>query len=169
MVRTNGAASWLTEEEERLWRGWVQVNAAMAATLQRELADDGLSLPDLDVLVHLTDDPQGRLRVSDLAGLLQWERSRLSHHVLRMEGRGFVQRVGCAEDGRGAFVVVTPAGRAAIEQAAPGHVATVRRLLFDVLDPDRLRCLAQTIDALLAAQVATVEGAAGGESAARTA
>ena len=86
---------WLTAEEERVWRRWLTLNARLSATLQRELQDDaGLSAPDYEVLVHLTDSPAGRVRVTDLARLLQWERSRVSHHVTRMESRRLVQRVG---------------------------------------------------------------------------
>jgi DNA-binding MarR family transcriptional regulator len=142
---------WLTAEEERVWRRWVTLNARLSATLQRELQDDaGLSMPDFEVLVHLTDTPAGRVRVTDLARLLQWERSRVSHHVTRMESRRLVQRVECAEDGRGAFVVITPQGRAAIEQAAPGHVNTVRRLVFDALSPEEVDALATIVDKVLA-------------------
>jgi DNA-binding MarR family transcriptional regulator len=141
---------WLTAEEERVWRRWLTLNARMSATLQRELQDDaGLSMPDFEVLVHLTDSPEGRMRVTDLARLLQWERSRVSHHVTRMERRRLVQRVECAEDGRGAFVVITPDGRAAIEQAAPGHVNTVRRLVFDALSPEEVDALATIVEKAL--------------------
>ena len=90
------------------------------------------------------------MRVTDLARLLQWERSRVSHHVTRMERRRLVQRVECAEDGRGAFVVITAQGRAAIEQAAPGHVNTVRRLVFDALSPEEVNAFATIIDKALA-------------------
>ena len=141
----------LTAQEERVWRRWLTLNARLSATLHRELHDDaGLSMPDFEVLVHLTDSPAGRLRVTDLSRLLQWERSRVSHHVTRMESRRLVQRVECAEDGRGAFVVITPEGRAASEQAAPGHVYTVRRLVFDALSPEEFEALAAIIDKLLA-------------------
>lgn len=140
----------LTEAEERLWRDWVQVNAQMTMARQRDLQADGLSASDFDVLVHLTDDPDGRARVTDLAGLLQWERSRVSHHVARMEGRALVQRVECPSDRRGAFVVVTAAGREALERATPGHARTVRRLLLDALDPEERAQLARTLTALLA-------------------
>jgi DNA-binding MarR family transcriptional regulator len=142
---------WLTAQEQRVWRRWLTLNARLSATLHRELQDDaGLSMPDYEVLVHLTDSPEGRMRVTDLARLLQWERSRVSHHVTRMERRRLVQRVECAEDGRGAFVVITPDGRAAIEQAAPGHVNTVRRLVFDGLSPEEVGALATIIEKALA-------------------
>ena len=141
---------WLSAQEEHVWRGWLKLNAELSATLQREMQDDaGLSMPDFEVLVHLTDSPEGRVRVTDLARLLHWERSRVSHHVTRMERRGLVERNECTEDGRGAFIVVTPAGRAAIEQAAPGHVRAVRRLMFDALSKDEIGHLGTTIDKLL--------------------
>ncbi len=69
--------------------------------------------------------------------MLTWEKSRTSHHLTRMEKRGLVGREQCPDDARGAFVAITPAGREAIEQAAPGHACTVRRLVFDHLTPDR--------------------------------
>jgi len=142
---------WLTAEQERVWRRWVTLNARLSATLQRELQDDaGLSMQDYEVLVHLTDSAEGRVRVTDLARLLLWERSRVSHHVTRMESRRLVRREECAEDGRGAFVVITPQGRAAIEQAAPGHVNTVRLLVFDALSPEEIDAFATIIDKALA-------------------
>ena len=142
---------WLTAEEQRVWRRWMTLNAQLSATLQRELQDDaGLSMQDYEVLVHLTDSAEGRVRVTDLARLLLWERSRVSHHVTRMESRRLVRREECAEDGRGAFVVITPQGRAAIEQAAPGHVNTVRLLVFDALSPEEIDAFATIIDKALA-------------------
>jgi len=141
---------WLTAQEERVWRRWLTLNARLSATLHKELQDDaGLSMPDFEVLVHLTDSPQGRIRVTDLARALQWERSRVSHHVTRMERRRLVQRVECAEDGRGAFIVITPQGRAVIEQAAPGHVNAVRRLVFDALSPEEVNAFATIIEKAL--------------------
>jgi DNA-binding MarR family transcriptional regulator len=143
-------ARWLSADEERLWRRWLLLNSRLAATLQREMQDDaGLSNSDFEVLVNLTDNPQGRLRVTDLATQMLWERSRLSHHVTRMERRGMVQRVECAEDGRGAFVAITPEGRTAIEGAAPGHVEAVRRLVFDALRDEDATRLGTIVDQLL--------------------
>jgi DNA-binding MarR family transcriptional regulator len=145
------AVQWLTAQEQHIWRGWLKLNTELASTLQRELQQDaGLSMQDYEVLVHLTDNPEGRIRVTELAGLLQWERSRVSHHIKRMEHRGLVGRSECSEDGRGAFVVITPEGRAAIEEAAPGHVMAVRRLMFDALSEEEKAALAAVIDKLLA-------------------
>jgi DNA-binding MarR family transcriptional regulator len=141
---------WLTTDEQRLWRGWLRLNAQLTSSLQRELQEDaGLSNSDFEVLVHLTDSADGRVRVSDLAAEMLWERSRLSHHVTRMERRRMVQRSECPEDGRGAFVEITPQGRAAIEGAAPGHVEAVRRLVFDALQGEDVSTMSALVDKLL--------------------
>lgn len=141
---------WLTAEQQRAWRGWLAMSARLPAALHRQLQQDsGLSLQDFDVLVQLTESAVGRVRVSDLAHALGWERSRLSHHVKRMEGRGLVQREECEDDGRGAFVVVTPAGQEAIELAAPAHAATVRDLVFSGLSEEDLAALTRLTDVVL--------------------
>jgi DNA-binding MarR family transcriptional regulator len=141
---------WLPDDTQRLWRRWLRMNALLPGALHRELqADAGLSLPDFDVLVQLTDSPEARVRVSDLARGLSWERSRVSHHVTRMERRGLVRRDECRDDGRGAWVVLTQQGRTAIEQAAPGHVATVRRLVFDALTAEEAEVMAGVVEKVL--------------------
>jgi DNA-binding MarR family transcriptional regulator len=125
---------WLTDDQQRAWRGWLGLSTRLPTALHRQLyADSELSLPDFEVLVRLTESPGGRVRVTELAEALQWERSRLSHHVRRMETRGLVAREECENDGRGAFVVVTEHGRGAIADAAPGHARTVRELFFSDL------------------------------------
>ena len=142
---------WLNADEERLWRGWLRLNAQLTLRLMRELQEDaGLSQQDFEVLVNLTDTEEGRVRVSDLAAQMLWERSRLSHHLTRMERRGMVQRSECAEDGRGAFIEITPAGRTAIERAAPGHVQAVRRLVFDGLQGEDVETMSGIVGRLLA-------------------
>lgn len=133
---------WLDDVEQRTWRALLAVQSRLPAALARDLQRTSeLSLADFDVLVQLSEDAEGRARVSALAGALSWERSRLSHHVARMERRALVARVDCEDDGRGAFIEITSTGRAAIEDAAPGHVEEVRRLVFDALTPDEVRLL----------------------------
>jgi DNA-binding MarR family transcriptional regulator len=140
------SALWLSDQQQHVWRLWLSVQALMPAALHRELqADAGLSLPDYDVLVQLAESPRGKARVTDLAKALAWEKSRVSHHLTRMERRGLVQREECHDDGRGAFVAITQVGRTAIERAAPGHVRTVHALLFDQLTDEEL----DTLDVLL--------------------
>ncbi|MDL5205885.1 MarR family winged helix-turn-helix transcriptional regulator [Streptomyces sp. ALI-76-A] len=135
---------WLTPEEQRAWRSFVRLQERLGGRLARLLqAESHLSVADFAVLVNLTDVPEGRQRFLDLARALEWEKSRMSHHIARMVKRGLVERDECAEDGRGAFVVITEAGRTAIEAAAPLHVRAVRTLFLDHVTPAELRTLAQ--------------------------
>jgi DNA-binding MarR family transcriptional regulator len=141
---------WLDEREARAWRGLQAMQLRLTARLSRELAaESDLSWPDYTVLVVLTDQPEGRLRAFELGRELGWEKSRVSHHVTRMVDRGLVTRERCASDQRGAFVVVTPRGRRAIEAAAPGHVEAVRRHFVDLLTPEQLEQLAALTDRVL--------------------
>jgi len=134
---------WLEPDQQRAWRAWLDAHAHLSARLNRELqASSGLSLSDYDVLVHLTDVPAGRLRAYELGHGLEWEKSRVSRQVSRMAERGLVTREASPEDGRGAYVAITPAGRMAIEEAAPAHVELVQRLVFDGLSPAQVRTLA---------------------------
>jgi DNA-binding MarR family transcriptional regulator len=133
---------WLDDEEQRAWRAFVQMQARLSAELNRRLqATAGLSLADYEVLVLLTDVAEGRLRPYQLQTTLEWEQSRLSHHLGRMQRRGLVRREECASDGRGAYIALTDAGREAITNAAPDHVETVRRLFFDALKPAQVTAL----------------------------
>ena len=141
----------MTQPQERLWRQWLALNARVPIALNRQLQEDSnLSLQDFEVLVQLTESPEGRLRVTELAAALAWERSRVSHHVTRMTGRGLVEREECQDDGRGALVVVTPEGRDAMEQAAPAHVRTVRDLVFASLDDRQLSLVTAFAEGVLA-------------------
>jgi DNA-binding MarR family transcriptional regulator len=141
---------WLTDDEQRTWRGLLQMTSRLDARLNRDLQQSsGLSLADYDVLVLLTERPDGRLRVFEIADDLQWEQSRLSHHLARMERRGLVAREDCTTDRRGAFVVLTAAGRDAIEKAAPEHVATVRQLVFDGLSGEQVTNLQSFVSRVL--------------------
>lgn len=134
---------WLTPKQQRVWRDWLAVSAQLPVALHRRLqADSGLSLQDFAVLVYLTDNDDGRVRISQLAKALSWERSRFSHHYKRMESRGLITREECPDDARGAFIVLTPAGRDAIERAAPGHARVVRDLVFDSLSDEELEVVA---------------------------
>ena len=133
---------WLTEDEQRAWRGLLRMTTRLNARLNRQLQDEcGLSLADYEVLVVLSEAPAGRLRVFEITDALAWEQSRVSHQLARMQRRGLVAREECPTDGRGAFVVLTEAGRDAIERAAPAHVQTVRQLVFDGLTRDQLAAL----------------------------
>jgi DNA-binding MarR family transcriptional regulator len=134
---------WLTPEEQYAWRAFVRLHERLGGRLGRQLqTESNMSTADFAVLVELTDAPDGRQRFLDLAQSVEWEKSRMSHHISRMAKRGLVAREECPEDGRGAFVVITDAGREAIEAAAPLHVEAVRALFLDHVTPSELRVLA---------------------------
>jgi len=143
---------WLSAGEERAWRALQFMQMRLEGALARQLAaDSGLSYPDYVVLVALTDRPDGRMRPFELAAVLGWEKSRLSHHVARMAGRGLVEKEACDADRRGAYVKVTTRGRRELEAAAPGHVDAVRRLFVDRLTARQLAALGEAAEAVLAA------------------
>jgi DNA-binding MarR family transcriptional regulator len=142
---------WLADDEHRAWCALIAMHTQLTARLNRQLQDDsGLSLADFDVLSQLTDHHEDRARNYELADALQWEKSRLSHHLSRMQRRGLITRENAPDDGRGALVVLTEEGRRAIRQAAPGHVTAVRRYMFDHLDPDQVTALREVAETVLA-------------------
>lgn len=143
---------WLNEGQERAWRALQCMQMRLDGELARQLAaDSGLSYSDYVVLVALTDRLNGRMRLFELAAVLGWEKSRVSHHVARMADRGFVKKEKCDADRRGAFVVVTKRGGKELEAAAPGHVAAVRQLFIDRLTPNQLAAVGEAAEAVLAA------------------
>lgn len=142
------ATRWLTADERQAWRNLALMQLQLFALLGRELAADGLSYQDYLVLANLSDRTDQRARLVELGRELGWEKSRASHHITRMEDRGLVERVKCPSDQRGSFVTMTPAGRAAVVAAAPGHVEAVRRHFIDLLTTEQLHTLdeiAQTV------------------------
>jgi DNA-binding MarR family transcriptional regulator len=127
-------AAWLSDDEQRAWRTYLRMSSLLPAVLNRELQQDsGLTLPEYEVLVQLSETPRHRLRPFQICDALNWEQSRLSHQLTRMERRGLISRQDCEADGRGAFIELTAAGADAIGAAAARHVAAVRRLVFDRL------------------------------------
>jgi DNA-binding MarR family transcriptional regulator len=124
-----------------------RLRRSLGAELQR---DSGLSDGDYEVLVVLSEAEDDRLRPSELGAAMKWEKSRLSHHLSRMEQRGLVRRMPCKTDNRGALVALTAAGRRALERAAPRHVDHVRRVFLDALTPEQVAVLADIAEAVLA-------------------
>jgi DNA-binding MarR family transcriptional regulator len=139
MVRMARKARWLTKREMSAWGGFVAMRFKLLSYMARELQrETGLSEADYDVLVALSGAPDDRLRLGVLGQWLDWEKSRLSKHISRMSTRGLVVREDCLTDSRGAFAVLTKAGRKAIEAAAPIHVELVRTWFIDALTPEEL-------------------------------
>jgi DNA-binding MarR family transcriptional regulator len=135
-------ARWLDDEEQRAWRSLITMQDGLTEFLDRELRHRcGVSTPDYEVLAHLSESPEGRLRPFELGRLLRWEKSRLSQHLGRMQKRGLVSRDRCVTDQRGAVVTITPRGRDLITTAAPQHLANVRDVFIDQLTKTELKSL----------------------------
>jgi DNA-binding MarR family transcriptional regulator len=143
---------WLDDDEQRAWRTYLRMSSLLPAALNRQLQQNcGLTLPEYEVLVQLSEAEQHQLRPFQICEGLNWEQSRLSHQLTRMERRGLVSRRECAADGRGAFIKLTAAGADAITAAAPRHVAAVRGLIFERLSGAQLAAFEETCATIVAA------------------
>jgi len=135
---TPGDSPWLSPSQQRVWVTFMRVQLRMNYEVNRQLQrDSDLSLADYHVLNALSNAPGHKLQITDLATLIGWERSRLSHQVRRLCDRGLTKRVQSEDDGRATDAVLTKKGLNAIVAAAPGHAALVRRLFFEPT-PDEL-------------------------------
>lgn len=140
---------WLDPDEQRTWRAFLAASRALMDTLDRELQRDaGMPHAYYEILVRLSEAPERRLRMSELADATGSSRSRLSHAVARLEAAGWVRREDCPTDRRGQFALLTEEGFATLAAAAPGHVEGVRRHLFDPLSPAQVDQLRQISEAL---------------------
>jgi DNA-binding MarR family transcriptional regulator len=133
---------WLNDHEQATWRAFLAATHLLMDRLDRELQlAAGIPHAYYEILVRLSEAPARTMRMSDLAERCHSSRSRLSHAVNRLEENGWVRREAVAADRRGAVAVLTDAGLAALETAAPIHVEGVRRHVFDQLDAGQLEAL----------------------------
>ncbi|MGW5707372.1 MarR family winged helix-turn-helix transcriptional regulator [Amycolatopsis japonica] len=141
---------WLSDEEQKVWRDFSVATRMLQAHLEGQLQHEaGMPHTYYEVLVALSEAPERRLRMSELADARKASRSRLSHAVARLEANGWVRRESCPTDKRGSWAVLTADGFAALEEAAPGHVAAVRESLFDPLTPEQVKALGEISAAVL--------------------
>ena len=144
------APRWLDVDEQKAWRAWLYSAQLLMDRLDRELTrETGISHAYYEILVALSETPGRKLRMSELADRCLSSRSRLSHAVSRLEERGWVGRELCVDDGRGQLAVLTDNGFAALEAAAPIHVASVRAHLFDQLSPAQVEAMRDLGETLL--------------------
>jgi DNA-binding MarR family transcriptional regulator len=130
---------WLTAAEQRAWRTYLEATVLLFDALDRQLqAEAGMPHGYYEILVRLSEAPGRQLRMSELAGATRSSRSRLSHAAARLEERGWIRRTAALGDRRGQVASLSEAGFAALADAAPGHVATVRRYLIERLDADQI-------------------------------
>jgi DNA-binding MarR family transcriptional regulator len=133
---------WLSPREDRAWRAFQHAHHRLDVHLNRGLQHSGLSGADYQILAVLSEHDGERMPARDLGNALGWEKSRVSHQVRRMQQDGLICREPNPDDARSTMVCLLPAGRAAIEKAAAGHVEDVRRNFIDLLTPAELDMLA---------------------------
>ena len=135
---------WLTDDEQQHWRAWLAASNLLNDRLSRDLQEQhDLTIADYEILVQLSEAPERRMRMSDLADRTLSSRSRLSHQIDRMAARDLVAREACVDDRRGSFAVLTDHGWTTLVAAAPDHVESVRRHLLDVLSPEEFASLGE--------------------------
>ena len=125
--------NWLNPREMKAWRSYIIASRRLLDALDSDLNQHDLSMADYEVLALLSDAPERKLRMSELAQLAMLSKSRLSHRIKVMEGVGWIKREACPNDKRGYFAVMTDKGFKAIAKAAPDHVESVRSRLLDHL------------------------------------
>ena len=137
---------WLSAEEQASWRAYLTATLLLEEQLGRDLQrSQGLTMADYEILVRLSEAPERRLRMTELAQVTLSSKSRLSHQVTRMESAGLVRREECADDRRGYFAVLTDEGWQRLVAAAPSHVASVRQHLVDRLTPEQFAQLGASL------------------------
>ncbi|MEU3222295.1 MarR family transcriptional regulator [Streptomyces sp. NPDC006976] len=137
-METETATRWLSDAEQCAWRTHLDVSRLLMHQLEKDLQPFGLTNNDYEILVNLSESPDRRMRMSDLAGATLQSKSRLSHQITRMESAGLVRREHCESDRRGLFAVLTDEGAGTMRKVAPHHVASVRKHFMDLLTPDAL-------------------------------
>ena len=148
MPRTTTPTRWLNPTQQRAWRAFLLGSTRLFEQLERDLREaHGLSLPEYEILVRLSEAPERSLRMAELASSVSHSRSRVTHTVSRLEAAGLVARSACLTDGRGVLATMTDEGYARLVAAAPTHVAGVRRYLVDVVDADDLEAAGRVFDA----------------------
>jgi DNA-binding MarR family transcriptional regulator len=142
---------WLTDDEQRTWRSFMLATQLIDEALDRQLQRDA-NMPHAyyGILVALSEAPEQTLRMTDLARHLRYSQSRMTHAIASMERSGWAKRRSCPTDGRSQLVGITPKGAEVLRDAAVGHVAEVRSVLFDRLSDEQVEQLGTICSALLA-------------------
>lgn len=136
---------WLSLEEQKSWRAWISATRLLNQKLSEDLEEKhGLTLGDYEILAWLSEAPEQRMRMSELAKYSLVSKSRLTHQIARLEEAGWVTRKACANDGRGLFAALTKRGYKKLVKAAPDHVSSVRKNLVDVLSAAELSNLGKS-------------------------
>ncbi|MEU9792409.1 MarR family transcriptional regulator [Streptomyces sparsogenes] len=140
-METENGTRWLSDEEQRAWRIHLDVSRLLTYQLERDLQPFGLTMNDYEILVNLSESEGHRMRMSDLAAATLQSKSRLSHQITRMENAGLVRRENCESDRRGLYAVLTEDGWQTMRKVAPHHVESVRKHFIDLLSPEALEAV----------------------------
>jgi DNA-binding MarR family transcriptional regulator len=141
---------WLDPEEQTIWRAYVLATRLLWGELERDMQRGaGMPLTYYEILSTLSEAESGALRMTELSTILQVSPSRLSHAISRLTEWGLVRREVCSSDRRGWIAVLTDEGLARVREAAPIHVESVRRHLFDRLTRSQIEQLGEIGQALL--------------------
>lgn len=142
---------WLSDDEQAFWRLLLASRVKLMRVVENSLLDSSeLSSPEYAVLVALSEANDQQLRLRELCVELGWDRSRTSHQITRMEKRDLVTKEKSPGDGRGVMVRLTETGTQRLERAVPDHVETVRRAVFDHLDPADMPAVRRFLEGILA-------------------
>jgi len=138
---------WLDQEQQRSWRAFLVGTTLLMDRLDRDLREHhNLSMPEYEILVRLSEAEDRRLRMAVLADSVSHSRSRVTHTIARLEKAGLVERSACVSDGRGVEAVLTDPGLAALEEAAPTHVAGVRQFMVDLAEDEDFAALGRVFN-----------------------
>ncbi|NUT34192.1 MAG: MarR family transcriptional regulator [Hamadaea sp.] len=143
-------ARWLSDEEQRSWRAFLDGTRLLMLNLERGHQRHGLSSTDYEILVQLSESPEHRMRMSQLAVATLLEKSRLSHQITRMEKAGLIERQPCPDDRRGQFAVLTEHGWQTIQRVAVDHVNQVRDIFVDRMTPEQFAVLGAAFEQVAA-------------------
>ncbi|MCD9197205.1 MarR family winged helix-turn-helix transcriptional regulator [Aeromicrobium wangtongii] len=149
-METATETPWLTTEQQRIWRAFLGGTTVLMDRLDRDLRrQHGLSMPEYEILVRLSESPDRAIRMAELADAVAHSRSRVTHTIARLEREGIVTRGQCSDDGRGVSAVLTDHGFSILEQAAHTHVQGVHDYLVADSDPADLEALGRVMSGVV--------------------
>lgn len=141
---------WLSTEQQRVWRAFLGGTTVLLERLDRDLrTQHGLSMPEYEILVRLSEAPGRAIRMAELADAVSHSRSRVTHTIARLEREGIVLRGQCSDDGRGVSAVLTDHGFSILEAAAHTHVRGVNDALIEMSTPEDLAALGRVMEKVL--------------------
>jgi DNA-binding MarR family transcriptional regulator len=151
MSRLQTAPRWLSVDQQQVWRSYLLGSARLAERLDADLREFGIDLGEYEILVTLSEAPERRVRMSELADAVHQSRSRLTHTVTRLENAALVDRSSCPTDRRGVWAHLTDTGMELLELAAPSHVAAVRRNFVEAMSEEDYAAVGRAFAAVVSA------------------